>query len=338
MNQSLVSVIVPVFNAEKYLAKTIKSILGQTHSNFELILINDGSTDKSESICLDYLKKDKRIKYHKQKNQGPSVARNLGIDMAIGDYITFVDSDDYLIEDGLEILLMHSKDSDLVISGYINLFHNDNQSSTLPVISKHYTKNDFIQGLGQLLHQNLFHYVWDKLYRKDILETIRFDSKLKLGEDFFFNLEVLEKIEEISLVHEVTYKHIWINEASLTEGFKEELFLLRKKMYLTMVSFLEKNQEYQNENKYYVDKIFAQRIVACFMNLIAKDSPYDEKKIKEQIRLILEDESVRSILPVFSQLPKWQLPYGYMIDRQMTASIITYSRLLLPIQNWRRSK
>lgn len=338
MNQSLISVIVPVFNSEKYLLKTIKSILDQTHSNFELILINDGSTDNSESICLDYSKNDERIKYHTQQNQGPSAARNVGLDLARGEYVTFVDADDYLVEDGLEILLMNSEGSDLVISGYINMFHNDKQSSTLPKISKHYMKSEFIEGIGQLLDQNLFHYVWDKLYRKDILETIRFDTTLKLGEDFFFNLEVLEKVKEISLVHEVTYKHIWINEDSLTEGFKEGLFLLRKKMYLSMVSFLEKNQVYTNENKYYVDQIFAKRIVACFMNLIAKDSPYDRKKIQDQIRLISEDEAVKKILPVFNQLPKWQLPYGYMIEKHMTAGIFAYSKLLLPVQNWRRSK
>ena len=99
-----VSIIVPVYNVEKYLNKCVDSILGQTFEDFELILVNDGSVDRSPSICRDYADKDGRVRYISQENMGPGRARNVGIEAAGGAYILFVDSDDYIAENMLEIL------------------------------------------------------------------------------------------------------------------------------------------------------------------------------------------------------------------------------------------
>ena len=96
MNKPLISVVVPVYNVEQYLKKCLDSIIKQKYNNLEIIIVNDGSTDNSQKICQEYVKKDKRIKLITQKNQGLSAARNTGIDNAHGKYISFVDSDDYL--------------------------------------------------------------------------------------------------------------------------------------------------------------------------------------------------------------------------------------------------
>ena len=95
----LVSVIIPIYNVEKYLGRCLDSVINQDYKNIEIILINDGATDNSLNIAIDYQKKDKRIKVFSQKNQGLSAARNTGLDKAVGNYITFIDSDDYVSKD-----------------------------------------------------------------------------------------------------------------------------------------------------------------------------------------------------------------------------------------------
>ena len=102
---SLISIIIPVYNSEQYLDRCINSVLDQTHEDLELILVNDGSTDKSGEICDSFALNDERIKVIHKKNGGPSEARNVGLDMAVGQYIGFVDSDDYVAEDMYECLI-----------------------------------------------------------------------------------------------------------------------------------------------------------------------------------------------------------------------------------------
>ena len=121
MNVGLVSIITPVYNSEKFLNKCIDSILNQTYNNFELILVDDGSADKSLQICDEYARKDSRIVVIHQKNQGQAVARNKALDICKGDYISFIDSDDYLKRNFLETY-MHAaqkKDADIIVGGYI---------------------------------------------------------------------------------------------------------------------------------------------------------------------------------------------------------------------------
>ena len=101
----MISIVVPVYNAEKYLNRCVDSILSQTYTDIELILINDGSTDSSGELCKKYAESDSRVKYFSKENEGPGVTRFLGAQKATGEYICFVDSDDYLSEDALEVLL-----------------------------------------------------------------------------------------------------------------------------------------------------------------------------------------------------------------------------------------
>ena len=122
-----VSVIIPIYNSEKYLHECLDSVINQTYKDIEIILVDDGSTDKSSSICDEYAKKDERIKVFHTSNNGPSHARNIGIDNATGEYIVFQDSDDYIelnmIEDTVKEAL--KSDSDLVISGHKTFFEEE---------------------------------------------------------------------------------------------------------------------------------------------------------------------------------------------------------------------
>ena len=120
MRNELISIIVPIYNVEKYLRQCLDSIMNQTYRNFECLLINDGSSDNSEDICREYVSKDSRFRYFEKENGGVSSARNLGIEHSKGEYITFIDSDDWVDSDYLEVLYNSLVDerADIAISTY----------------------------------------------------------------------------------------------------------------------------------------------------------------------------------------------------------------------------
>lgn len=187
-NHPQISVIVPVYNAEKYLKQCIDSILSQDFTDFELLLIDDGSKDSSGSICDKYEQKDKRIKVFHKKNGGVSSARNLGIDKAQGEYITFIDSDDY-INPYYIATLMSCPTADLVVIGCKMLDKNKcikleytYQESILS------TRKDIARCLSQTLNQLPFWAPWCKLFKREIIKqhTIYFNTQIRQFEDSIF--------------------------------------------------------------------------------------------------------------------------------------------------------
>lgn len=167
-----ISVIVPVYNVEKYLSKCINSILDQTHKNLEIILIDDGSTDNSGKLCDEYYNKDKRIKVIHQKNGGLSVARNSGLEIATGEYIMFIDSDDYYEKKSCELLYneIKRKDADYVIGNYIHVNYNGEKwdkplfdqeiYGRFKLSIKDYKKSFFVMNSV----------VWNKIFKREFIE------------------------------------------------------------------------------------------------------------------------------------------------------------------------
>ena len=200
----VVSIIVPVYNAEKFLHRCIDSILAQTFSDWELLLVDDGSKDASGSICDEYATKDNRIKVFHKENGGVSSARNLGLDHSRGSWISFVDSDDLLPVQALQFQLPN-EDVDLVVSGYA--LENDSDTPILPNfvgINMHENLRDFI--LANYLNSFLAA-PWAKLYKRSIILTnnIRFDENLKLCEDAIFVSNYLLYIKSIKSIKDVCY-------------------------------------------------------------------------------------------------------------------------------------
>lgn len=185
------SIIIPVFNTEKYLKECIDSILNQSNKDFEIILIDDGSTDRSGEICDLYKKKESRIKVIHQDNEGPSKARNYGIDIAIGKYIMFIDSDDYLLDtntisDFVNIFEEH--DCDIIYGTYKGFVDNEYKSCTYEIYPKilkvdnTQTKNLSTEEVVQLLFDNGNYYSSPtiKIYKREYLESYGFRFKLNI--------------------------------------------------------------------------------------------------------------------------------------------------------------
>lgn len=173
----LISIIIPVYNSEKTLNRCVNSILNQTFMDWELLLVDDGSTDKSGKICDQYALKDFRIRVFHKKNGGVSSARNTGLDYAIGSWITFVDSDDFIDATFLDTLI-RLQSSDLCISGiqFIN-----NETILLP--PEEYIKIENVAELDNLLNKLYFTAPWGKVYKNEIIQknNIRFNINASSG-------------------------------------------------------------------------------------------------------------------------------------------------------------
>lgn len=220
-----ISIIVPVYNVEKYIEDCIKSILAQTFDDFELILIDDGSTDSSYSICYTYSKSNKKIKLLKKENGGVSSARNLGLEQATGEYIAFIDSDDYVAPNYLENLISSIEPkTEFVFSGLRYFAFGKEQDN---VHLEHYSWNlmqehDFLNFLQQPLQTS----PCAKLYLHSVIKdnNLRFDKSLSYAEDKDFNLKFFRHISNAVSISYSGYFYRQDVEGSLTKKKHEKVF------------------------------------------------------------------------------------------------------------------
>lgn len=233
----MISVIVPIFNAEKYLHRCIKRILAQDYTDYELLLIDDGSIDNSATICDEFAKYDNRIRVFHKENGGVSSARNWGLDKAIGEYIMFVDSDDYMLPGMLEVMVstLKAKSADLVVCGTTET----GGGYWRPIADVDYSINQLKENFVSLLHTELLSPPWNKIYKKEIIGSNRFCEDISFGEDLLFNIQYLEKCENISLIKESPFYHEKENENSLVVKFNRNRLLDIEKVWVVVDRFSE---------------------------------------------------------------------------------------------------
>lgn len=226
----LVSVIVPVYNVEPFLRQCLQSVLDQTYPNWELILVDDGSTDQSGEICEQYKAKDSRVSVFHTANRGVSHARNFGLDHAAGEWISFLDSDDFVSPRALEVFLRHSEGVDVVASS-IKGFP---EPKTYPSLSA--MGNDFVPFF-------LFDHstCWNKLYRKERL-TARFDERLRHYEDLYFFFDQLRLCDGIRLIPDQLYYYRRNHYQSLTHRFSSQGVVAGKDAYHYVLSIFPDDQ------------------------------------------------------------------------------------------------
>ena len=208
MHNGLISVIVPIYNVEQYLSRCIDSIINQTYSNIELILVDDGSPDNCGQICDLYAKKDNRIKVVHKKNGGRSDARNAGLSVATGDLIMYIDSDDWIdstmFEDMYNCMIEH--DSDIVSTG-VKWVEEDGTILRIDQVSDTFTF-DNVEALGQLIDDNFIkQHVWNKLYKTDMINNILFE-KGKYHEDIFWSYQVVGASKKVSVMKGAYYNYV----------------------------------------------------------------------------------------------------------------------------------
>lgn len=209
----MVSIIVPVYKAEQYIDRCIKSILSQTFQDYELILVDDGSPDNCGKICDEYAKKDKRIKVVHKKNEGVSAARNIGIELSKGEYIVFCDSDDYVHPQWCELLVdaIEKNIDSFVVCSYRKV----NNDTLEPEPCK---KNENVSkavSYYEIFKLGISGGVWNKVYKSSIIKdsNIRFDPDVPIGEDALFNSEYMKHCQNCILINKELY-YYFENEKS----------------------------------------------------------------------------------------------------------------------------
>ncbi len=233
----LISVIIPVYRTEKYLRKCVDSVLAQTYANLEIILVDNGSPDRCGQICDEYAQKDKRIRVIHQTNQGVSAARNAGLEIATGEYIAFVDSDDYIEPDMYEYLY--------------GLIIKDNTSMSMCNICQdegYHTKKQteqpyvLISALDIFEYGSIWGYVWNKLYRRNFISDWRFNTDTSYWEDGFFNFELIKTNASVALGNQAKYHYRYNqNSNALTKNFQSN--------YLKKIVLMDECLKYAKQHK-----------------------------------------------------------------------------------------
>lgn len=277
------SIIVPIYNSEEYVKRCVDSIiLAATQHNIELILIDDGSVDNSGDIAQDYCDRFSWIKFISQANQGPSAARNIGLDLAKGEYIGFVDCDDCVSKNYFsELLSACVSNPDIVVFGYQRIFSDDKKQTFIPKPKTHINEQESLL-CNVNNDRELFWFPWTKIFRSDLITDIRFDEYLRLGEDTIFNLNAIKSSDKIIRISSVLYYHHEISGSLSSKKYKPNLlqnmerhFLLRLQMHEETARGLDK-KTWKDIYKYYIFHI----LPWLFSNLTCLDKQQQLVELK----------------------------------------------------------
>lgn len=281
-----ISVIVPIYNVEKYLRRCVDSLLKQTLENIEILLINDGSTDKSGQICDEYLKIDNRIRVFHKRNGGVSSARNLGLENIKGGYVTFVDPDDYLDEDALEYLYKLIKESNSDIACYkLKIYKDDVLLSKKLEYEKLEIFNEDEIIKNQVAFSKFSHTSCNKLYSKNLFkdEKIRFEEEIRYAEDALFNVYILSKAKRLISSNLAKYNY-FINEGSTVNKVTDKrIDILKAQRY--MIDFLKKNYDYGVK---YIIKDYIGSSIAIAIDLAKSKGNIEMFKILKLLKIRIQ--------------------------------------------------
>ncbi|WP_035052423.1 glycosyltransferase family 2 protein [Carnobacterium pleistocenium] len=295
-----VSIIMPIYNVAETLRKSVQSLLDQTYQDFELILVNDGSTDYSGSICDEFQKEDNRILVIHQENTGSGFARNAGLDQATGEYIYFSDPDDYvehtLLEENLVIALENQ--ANMVVFGYyieeISSRGKIKESRRLPILSVLTTKEDFRKSFRafQTLDSNV---LWNKLYKHRYLleNNCRFTDQ-RVGQDALFNHLVYRDLECVYF-NQTPYYYYVQRVGSAINRYHSDRFLLE----YTIAEQFEKLLVYWEYEHLYYDLInlaYWRTLYVELSNLVLEDCPLDDHQKEQRIATILSHPKIQEII------------------------------------------
>ncbi|MFI7846647.1 glycosyltransferase family 2 protein [Dorea amylophila] len=288
------SIIIPVYNAEKYIKKCMDSILCQSFKNFEILLIDDGSKDSSGKICDEYAKTDERVKVYHIENGGPSRARNFGIKKAKGTYIEFVDADDQLISGALEKLYVFAKENnpEIIIANTQVVTANEGIKDILSIEEQDEMEiKTYLKTLNTTRKAILLHYIWNKWYKRELIvnNEIFFDENERLGEDFLFNCELVNKSTQIFGADIMLYKYYKRDNGSLSGKYIENELSRRRKMDSAFLNLYE-NKNLKEECYDLIVSMIGSITLASIQGVFMLGSPTKLKEKRVYVKSFLDSE------------------------------------------------
>ena len=284
-----VSIILPIYNVEKYLEKCVNSVISQTYQNIEVILVDDGSKDSSGRICDELVESDNRIKVIHKKNGGLASARNAGYEMATGEYIMYIDSDDVIKNDIAEkcVSAMEKKQSDVVIFGYEKMSEDGQVLEICKWSNKTYNHDEMVEYLYEAICNMSFGYAWNKMYRKSTIDKSKVfgDAKVIDREDLVYNLELLRFWDRITYIDSVGYEYLQRSSSLLHNS---DLARLKGVEY-----FVKRVEKINIGNAEVERKVFNMMVLHYLSDCIIKNILWnDELSAKEKKKLMKEEIKV----------------------------------------------
>ena len=339
-----ISIIIPAYNIENYIENCLESLINQTYKNIEIIVVNDGSKDKTLQIINEFAKKDNRIKVINQQNQGVSESRNNALEKVEADYIMFVDGDDWIEKNTCEIVINEIKkeNPDILCFAYIREYKNNALKKAVFEEEKSIFKNSEIKDklhrrLFGLISEELMHPekldvlspVWGKVYKKPLLDGLRFCPLKDIGmtgEDTFFNIDVFEKAKKVVCIKKYLYHYRKENEKSLTKALDEQFIEKRRKSYSKMKRIIEE-RNYDNSYEIALDNRYAIYLIAIGLKIV-KAKVNHKTKLNNVKRTLEDDIYITAIRKLdISKMPiHWKLFFEFAKYR---ITLLVYFLLLV---------
>jgi len=316
MKEPIISIIIPIYNSEKYLSRCIENVIGQTYKKIEIILVDDGSIDNSRKICYKYAIIDNRIKAISQKNKGSAGARNTGIRHATGEFVFFLDADDFIEKNALEILIAkyNQFQPDLVMANFSKLensgeiikqsvaFRPDDEPFKHQI--KELSKTDIVDYVRHFLKHpsnHLISYCWARLYKLSIIKNnnILANEDMSLFEDFVFNLDYLKHTNKVVFVNESLYTYIMHNDhvsASMVIVNSDNLLYDMNIFRAKASEFLQRT----NANTAKIGHALIHYVIIFFVRSCRQITKHNRKKIYNEIKKIVNAPILRESLQYYS--------------------------------------
>lgn len=299
-----ISIIMPVYKVEEYVGKSIESIQAQTFTEWELFAIDDGSPDNSGAICEEYAANDARIKVIHQENAGAPAARNRAIDLAEGEYLYFMDSDDWaeptMLEDMYKIAF--ENDREVVIAGYyIDTYYNDTEKFTQelshpPVVFK--TQKEFRNEAHRLFDKNLLYTPWNKLFSAKYIKENGIYFPDTFWDDFPFNLRVVRNVERVAVTDKKYYHFIRKRAESETAKYRSNMYKKREEENLWIKDLYTHWNIMNDEVEEFIARRYIERILGCVENVTNKNCTFSRKEKKAQIKLMICSETAQKAVRI----------------------------------------
>ncbi len=299
-----VSVIMPVYGVEKFVGKAIESIQNQTLTDFEFLIVDDGTKDRSGIICDEYAAKDARLTVIHKENGGAPSARNAAMDIATGDYYYFMDSDDWAEPTMLEdmVALAEKTNAQLVVTGYyIDTYYSDTEyvTSEQAVPSQVFqNQRDFRENAYRLFDRNLLYTPWNKLYEGNYIRENNLRFADTFWDDFPFNLSVVRDVERVAVSDEKYYHFMRARAESETAKYRPEMYDKREEEHGWMVDLYAYWQVDDANSREFIARRYIERIIGCIENVTNPACTLSGKEKVAEIRRIITSDTVREQLPV----------------------------------------
>ncbi|MBU5487101.1 glycosyltransferase [Clostridium sp. MSJ-8] len=327
-----ISIIVPVYNNAKYISKCIESIISQKFSNWELILVNGGSQDKTKEICEKYAHKDERIILINTINEGPSGARNIGLDYAHGEYCMFVDGDDYIEQDTLKILAdeIKEKDYQIIFYGNYNDILNDGKYTIKNEnVSKECAFNDnseFQKVYKDLLDNHLVNQVWNKIYKKSFIDEVgaRFPKGINYSEDLIFNIKLYKKLQSGMVIDKALYHYVNHEKDSLCTTFNINKFNDMKYAYVKVWGFVN---DWNEGLKQYINNWFVKNINIYINSLFNSSCQLNYSQKRDILENIIKDDVVQECISSNSAIGLRNKITTFIIRNKLTSIALLMGRV-----------